>query len=264
MNEDNQKTQYNVKTSVFEGPLQVLLEMIENRKLFINEISLASVAEDYINYVKNLGSDTQEHISDVTGFVVVAATLILIKSRSLLPNLELAPEEETAIDDLEKRLRLYQKVQEIGGLLKTQFGKKILFVREESLDIGPVFTPDEQITLPGLAQALRDVISALPKKEILPEIAVRKVMSIEEMMNSLEERIQKSLSMSFSDFSRGAHDATPKEQKVHVIISFLALLELVRSGITEVIQNNQFDDMMITKQETQNIINGEDSGSEIA
>lgn len=240
---------YIAKTSVFEGPLEVLLEMIEKRKLFINEISLATVAEDYIAYIKNLNSDTERHMHDITSFIVVAATLILIKSRSLLPHLELAPEEEQAIDDLEKRLRLYQKVQELGGFIKAQFGKEIIKVRTESLDIGPVWSPDSAVTIETMVASLRDVLHALPKTEVLPEVSVKKVVSIEEMMSSLEDRITKAISMSFRDFSKVSGDHEPKEQKVHVIISFLAMLELVRSGLVDVMQNTQFDDMIITKQE---------------
>lgn len=248
---------YIAKTPVFEGPLEVLLEMIEKRKLFINEISLASVAEDYITYVKNISHETDKHIHDITSFVVVAATLILIKSRSLLPNLELAPDEEQAIDDLEKRLRLYQKVQELGGLIKIQFGKQIIGVRDEALDIGPVWSPDPKVTLDSMLASLRDVFHALPKVEVLPEVSVKKVVSIEEMMSSLEDRITNALQMSFRDFSKAPTSHEPKEKKVHVIVSFLAMLELVRNGLVDVIQNNQFDDMMITKQE-------EDTHSELS
>lgn len=240
---------YIAKTPVFEGPLEVLLEMIEKRKLFINEISLASVSEDYVLYVKSLGDNSNEKILDITGFISVAATLILIKSRSLLPNLILAPEEEQDIDILEKRLKLYQKVQEIGMILKDRFGVQTSFVRTESQDIGPVWSPDPQITLTSMLSSLHAVLQALPKKEILPEVSVKKVITIEEMMVSLEERIKTAVSTSFKAFTQNSA-IEPKEQKVNFIISFLALLELVRSGIADVVQNRQFDDMMITKQDS--------------
>jgi segregation and condensation protein A len=82
---------YVVKAGSFEGPLEVLLGLIEERKLFINEISLASVTNEYLSYVRSLGG---KNLPDATDFVVIAATLVLIKSRSLLPNLELTVDEK--------------------------------------------------------------------------------------------------------------------------------------------------------------------------
>ena len=70
---------YTIKTTGFEGPFGVLLSLIEERKLFINEISLAQVTEDFLNYVNNLG---KSHPDEISSFIVVTATLILIKSKS--------------------------------------------------------------------------------------------------------------------------------------------------------------------------------------
>jgi segregation and condensation protein A len=112
---------YVVKAGSFEGPLEVLLDLIEARKLFINEISLASVTNEYLSYVRTLGG---KNLPDATDFVVVAATLVLIKSRSLLPNLELTVDEKEKIIDLEARLKMYALVREIGEDIKTRFGKR--------------------------------------------------------------------------------------------------------------------------------------------
>ena len=79
---------YIVKAGTFEGPLELLLDLIEKRKLFINELSLSQVTEDYIAFIRN--PDQQTSISDMTYFLVIAATLVLIKSRSLLPQLSLS------------------------------------------------------------------------------------------------------------------------------------------------------------------------------
>ena len=99
------ESSYNVKTHIFEGPLDTLLSLIEKRKLFINDISLAQVADDYISYVRSL---TDFPLADSAHFVLIASTLVLIKSKSLLPNLSLTEEEQSNIDDLEDRLKHYQ------------------------------------------------------------------------------------------------------------------------------------------------------------
>ncbi len=236
-------TQYTVRAGQFEGPLELLLSLIESRKLFVNEISLAEVTNDYINHTKNLG---EMKMDDVTSFIMVAAALILIKSRSLLPNLELTTDEEEKIVDLEKRLRLYQIIKDAGNSLKSIFGTAPLHFSVPHIDSDPIWSPDPQITIPAMLQSIREVIARLPKKENLPEVAVKKVISLEEMIDNLTERIQEGMKMSFRSFSR-AGGGDQKEQKVHVIVSFLAMLELVRQGIIDVMQNSHFEDMHLEK-----------------
>ena len=107
------------KTPQYEGPYNLLLHLIEERKLFINDISLSQVTEDYLNYIngfKNLET------SQISSFVVVD-TLILIKSKSLLPNLDLSKEEEGSIKDLEDRLKLYDFYLKLSLNIKNNFGK---------------------------------------------------------------------------------------------------------------------------------------------
>src|SRR5665647_121039 len=94
-----------VKTSVYEGPLDLLLELIEKRKLLINDIALAAVTEEYIARINAM--DTLP-MGETAEFVALAATLLLIKSRSLLPLLNLTEEESKDIKELEYRLAVYQ------------------------------------------------------------------------------------------------------------------------------------------------------------
>src|SRR3990167_1170009 len=106
---------YQVKTPVYEGPFDLLLNLIESRKLFINEISLSEVTNDYVAYTRSI-SDGK--ISETTAFIVIAATLILIKSKSLLPNMTLTDDEKNQIGNLEDRLALYKLIQDIGPYIK--------------------------------------------------------------------------------------------------------------------------------------------------
>src|SRR5574343_317549 len=103
---------FQLKTESFEGPLELLLSLIEDKKLHVSEISLAQVTEEYLQYLGNFtevpGEQRVTTLSDRSQFVAVAATLILIKARSLLPTMELSDEETESIDDLTERLRLYQ------------------------------------------------------------------------------------------------------------------------------------------------------------
>lgn len=242
------ETIYKVKTASFEGPLDVLLSLIEKRKLFINEISLASITDDFLTYVRTLD---KKDVEAYTSFIAVAATLILIKSRSLIPNLELTPDEQDDIGALERRLELYQLIKEIGVDIETRFGKHIIFPRLDTKLETKVFAPDPQITPTSMLANIFDAIKLIPVPEPpKPEVLVLKVKSIEETINDLMDRVTKSFKMSFREFSGSQGFARGKEEKVGTIVSFLAMLELVRQGFMDASQDNEFGDISIEKSTT--------------
>jgi segregation and condensation protein A len=241
------KTQkFYIKTAAFEGPLDLLLTLIEKRKLLINDIALAKVTDDYITHV---GQFEQFPISDSANFILIASTLLLIKSKSLLPSLPLTEEEQGSIEDLEFRLKLYKRIKELSIGVQQRFGKQIIFSRQESRIAAPVFSPEPDLksaeNAPGqaattLLAALREVIKNLPQHEILPKAIVRQVISLEEMIESLTVRIKSGLRMSFREFAR-----IGKEEKVNIIVSFLAMLELVKQGVINVAQESRFRDIQM-------------------
>ncbi len=214
-----------VKTHVFEGPLDLLLDLVSKRKLFINDVSLAQVTDDFIRYIEE-----QEDfpISESAEFILVASTLMLIKSRSLLPMLELTQEEEESIHDLENRLEIYARVKELAGELRAIFGKQIIFEKEPRRNEVIIFSPDSKTDKENLLLSLERVIDSLPKKEFLPKVVVKKVISLEEMIEKLAERISKAGKLSFKDFKH--------KDKVSTIVGFLAMLELVKRGAIRVSQ----------------------------
>lgn len=241
---------YKAKVGNFEGPLGLLLSLIESRKLFINDVSLARVTDDFIGHLKNLQDlPSEKKIADISYFVLVAATLILIKSKSLLPDLSLTEDETESISNLEKRLKLYQIIKNASISIKENFGTEIIFAPEERNWNEPIFSPDPQITVKTMAEAIETVIFHLPKKEApLPEIEVAKAINISEVIESLTSRIQEAMNISFREFSQSHGAQNEKEARVHLIVSFLAMLELVREGIIDVIQNGTYEDMNIIKQ----------------
>ncbi|MBI5139734.1 segregation/condensation protein A [Candidatus Nomurabacteria bacterium] len=234
---------YKIKTGVFEGPFGLLLDLIEKRKLFINDLSLAEVTDDYLKHLNQMGVI---NVAEASNFIVVAATLILIKSKSLLPNLSLTEEEKGDIKSLEERLRLYEMFKKLSLNVKSNFGKQIIFAPLERKRNIVVFLPDEQITKASMMALVGDALGRVPKKTVLPEVEVRKVISIEEMIDKLTDRIKSSLRINFKDFSG---KIVSREDKVSVIVSFLAMLELVRQGILNALQENHGEDIIIEKQE---------------
>lgn len=238
------ESSYNVKTQVFEGPLELLLSLIEKRKLHINDITLAKVADDYIAHIKNL-EEKSGIISDLAQFILIASTLVLIKSKSLLPALTLSEEEEASIEELERRLEEYKKYKELSRHLREKFGKNIEYERLPPKEKTIVFTPDKYTTIVRIFETAKSLIASIPKAEHLPKAIVEKVVSLEEMIVSLTERVSKSIKMSFREFSNHG-----KTEKVNVIVSFLAMLELVKQGIINVRQDKHFHDI---EMETYNV-----------
>lgn len=228
---------YQIKTEVFEGPLELLLDMVEKRKLFINEISLATVADDYIAHLKQFEKMPVDFVSN---FLIVASTLILIKSKSLLPTLTLTEEETGDIDELERRLREYQKIRELSLHVKELFGKNISFPKIQTRNQTVVFTPSNEVTIQSIFSGIQEVILHFPKKITLPKVIVKKVISLEDMMDRLTTRITSSFKMSFREFA-----GVGKEEKVNIIVSFLAMLELVKQGMIAVTQSAHGDDIEI-------------------
>ena len=236
--------QFHIKKEVYEGPIEVLLELIEKRKFFVNDISLAEVTDDFIAYIQNRGM----HPEQVASFLSVAATLLLIKARSLLPNIELTTEESESISDLERRLALLAVVSEASKWLTNKYGKKISFEgvpRNSSV----VFAPDTSLPLEMLAVLVDGALVRVPPpKPKHPETKVFKTISISEVLGTLHDRIQKALSISFNDIIVNAPEGEEKQQKVYVIVSFLGMLELVRRGFVQAIQEEGFQDIKLSAQ----------------
>lgn len=226
---------FKIKTEVFEGPLDLLLSLVEKRKLFINDIALAKVTDDFISHIEQF---EKLPMGESAQFILVASTLLLIKSRSLLPSLTLTEEEQVDIHDLETRLKIYKRIKDASVNVKQLFGHEMIFPPSQERPVKPIFSPHESMNLLALAQSIRDVIKQLPKKETLPKAVVKKVISLEEMIDNLTERIQAGLRMSFKEFSAGH-----KHERVNVIVSFLAMLELVKQGTIHVSQDTTFGDI---------------------
>jgi segregation and condensation protein A len=233
-------TPVHVKTDVFEGPLELLLELIEKRKLLINDVSLASVCDEYIAHI---GSQESLPVGETAEFVALAATLLLIKSRSLLPTLELSSDESRDIKELEYRLALYQLIKDaargVAGRAKAPFLHEGNAPQPE-----PLFLFDTSITHDSLRAAAQTLIDGFPQIITLPKVAVKKIVSLEEMIEKMASRVSSAFRMSFKEFS-GMGKAIDPHIKHEVIVSFLALLELVKQGIIKANQGEHFSDIML-------------------
>ena len=231
---------FTIKTSAFEGPLDLLLSLVEKHKLFVNDVSLAQVTDDYISHVNRLGDYSLHNRAD---FITIASTLILIKAKSLLPTISLTEEEHGDIEDLEKRLKQLEIIRQASATLSRIFGKNILYERGELKQEIKVFVPSKEVETNEISAAILRLLVSLPKKQAeAPKIIVKKIISIEEMIDKLTVRIQSAVRMTFREFS-GNKGKMDRGQRVDVIVSFLAMLELVKQGIINARQENLFEDI---------------------
>ena len=237
---------YEVQTTVFQGPLDLLLHLIEKRKLHICDISLSKIVDDYINYLQDLKKFSIPSSAD---FILTASILMLIKSKSLLPTLDLSLEEEESIAELETRLKEYQKIKELSRHIQEKFGQRIIFARQPACQPVAIFSPSEDLTMANLRLAIKTVLQNLPRKILTPQAIIDKVISLEKVIENLTDRIKTSLQMSFQNFSGMNGGALSKQEKVGVVVSFLALLELVKQGIIAVNQECGFGEIDMRAQE---------------
>lgn len=239
---------FTIKTDSFEGPLELLLNLVESKKLFINEISLSKVSDDYLAHMRSLGA---RDLSEITSFLSIAATLILIKSRSLLPGFIVTKEEERDIKDLESRLSLLSMIREIGESLSASYGTTIIRLPPERELFTSVFAPDPKLTVEMLAAAAKDTLGRVPKEEVLPEVRVRKIISIDVMLTNLTERIASATRISFRQWQNTMVGEDKEAHKSNVIVSFLAMLELVRQGTLDALQHTDFEDIELKSVEAE-------------
>ena len=230
------KTGFHIQTESYQGPFELALELIEARKLLVNELALAQITDDFIAHVRMQESFPVE---ETANFIQIAATILLIKSKSLIPDLPLTEEEKEDVDDLTRRLAAYGKVRDAARELGRIFGLTPLLPAGERVP-DAFFAPSRDLSAAGLEEALERMLAARAEAEELPEARVRSTISIEEMMDRLAHRVQRALTLSFREFTGST------SQKPDVIVSFLALLELVKQGAVAAEQGEAHGDIKIS------------------
>ena len=228
-----------VKQEKFEGPLDLLLELIDKEKLSINEISLAKVADDYIAYVKSLEKINPEALAE---FLVVAAYLCLIKSRSLLPSLQISEEEEESLEELAKRLEEYKQIKELAAKIrKIAVEKNFIFSREGFIGIDPIFYPPPKLNTGILRDAFAAFLATLPQISKLAEEKIKKIISLESKIKEIQSLLSEKIENAFFAIVKGSRE------KVEIIVSFLAILELAKQKFVTLDQKKLFEDIVIKK-----------------
>jgi segregation and condensation protein A len=240
----------NIKLDIFEGPLDLLLHLIKNAEVDIYDIPIAEITDQYIAYLKAMEELDLEVASE---FLVMAATLIEIKSKMLLPRKKNTDDENSADEDprkeLVEKLVEYKKYKEFAQILKEiELGNIMYFKQPEIIDdIENKEVFFKNITVENLMIAFKKVIDAYENryttgKEIPQNISFDEY-RIEDKMESIKRLILKNKRLSFSQFFNTARS------KIEIIVTFLAMLELIKLKLIRAVQYRNFEDITIEGQE---------------
>jgi len=227
-----------IKTAQFEGPLDMLLQLIEEQKLSITDISLAHVTEQFLAYIRTPNNLRPQDLAD---WLIVAAKLLVIKSRVLVPTLELSAEEEQDATNLAWQLYQYKCYKEVAKYLKTLDAGKQGWGRDAVFAEKISFYPDPDTDAAALQGAMKYLAKTLEEIVSLPKKVLEEVVTISEKIEHLQKSIQEKVEVKLRDLVSGA------KSKTEVIVTFLALLEMVKQKILIVDQESIFADITIKK-----------------
>lgn len=232
-----------IKLEKFEGPLALLLKMIEGEELDITTISLVKIADEYVSYIKTSHDINPEEIAD---FLVVAAKLLLLKSRALLPYLY--PEEDEEVNDFAAQIKMYKEYLEatksITQLInenRRMFGRE--FNKQSWLNKEKSFSPPPSITSEALRMVFEDVLSKVKPVEKLGRSTIEDHINIEDKIAYIKNLVGKKINFYFSSFIKTAQSRT------EVIVGFLAILELMKQRDVIIDQIELFGEIEVKSKE---------------
>jgi segregation and condensation protein A len=227
---------YEIKLDIFEGPLDLLLYLIKKNEIDIYNIPIAIITEQYLEYI-----DVMKSLNlDVAGeYLVMAATLIHIKSKMLLPVHDDTEDEEDPREALARQLLEYQAFKEAALTLDTRniLGRDVFkreYDHEDEVDNERVL---EEMSLFELVEAFRKIIASIKSDELI-EIDIER-MSLSDKINEIMERLTIEKVITFSELLEHLND------KIQIIYTFLALLELVKLRLVKAYQSEPFGTIRI-------------------
>jgi segregation and condensation protein A len=229
--------QFELNTEKFAGPMDLLLSLIEDKKMEITEVSLAQVTDEFLKHIGDIKQTAPGILAD---FLVIAARLLLIKSRALLPTLELNPEDQEDIETFTKRLEIYKIFKDASKNLKNLFCQNQLFGREFLLDQNPIFYPPEKLTVEDLHKAFQGIWEEFQKLEEATTVEkIQKIVKIEEKIQDILKLMTIGINSSFSKM-------VDKKEKIDIIISFLAILHMFKDRLVAIEQEKEFGEISLS------------------
>lgn len=233
---------YPIQLPVFEGPLDLLLQLIEREELDITAVSLAQVTDQYLAIVEEMG---RRSLADLTAFLVVAARLVLIKSRVLLPGYRpRGGEEDEVAADLIRQLEVYRAYRAVAEeLARLEERGWRAYVRVTPPDGARPVPPAPSavlsgVTLEDLVRAAQDALRAHPAPAVGTVITPPRI-TVAEQMARIQDRLARMGRLCFQDLLREF------TRRAEIVITFLAVLELIKQEQVRVQQEELFGPIFI-------------------
>ncbi|OGH82142.1 MAG: hypothetical protein A3G08_02155 [Candidatus Magasanikbacteria bacterium RIFCSPLOWO2_12_FULL_47_9b] len=218
----------------FSGPLDLLLSLIQEKKMSVSDVALSRVTEQYMAFVEREKRLDPVQLAD---FLVVAAKLLLLKSQSLLPHF--FPEEQDE-QSLEEQLRLYQAFQKASkDVEKRWLDPRRSYSRIEPPRKPPGFVWPANVSPDSLARAMEAVLGRLKPLKALPIATIDRAISLKQKIMDIQTLLKAKKRLTFFDV------VGPEKHKTNMIVSFLALLELMKSESVLLRQEGIFNDIVI-------------------
>ncbi|EKD76117.1 MAG: ScpA/B protein [uncultured bacterium] len=235
---------YQIALEQYQGPLDVLLQLIEQEKLNITDISLADITESFLQHLDKVEELYPEELAD---FLVVATRLLYIKSRVLLPYL--IRDDDEPIVDLAEHLKIYKEFRDASLALEQRLSERAFAmprpVRAAQFE-AVEFAPPKRVTTEDLHDLYVGVVDRLETVIKIPQAAIRKAITLKEKITALYTVLRQHQRVQFSALISDSTD------RMNVVLTFLAILELVKQNSVSVEQTEQFSDILIVCQETTN------------
>ena len=221
----------------FSGPLQLLLELIENKELEITSVSLSKVTDDYLKELESRDVPSEE----LADFLTIAARLILIKSHALLSTIAL---QEGDADSLAAQLKLYKEFVAATEHVARLFGaQQISFAPARALvfETKREFLPAANANLSSLHLAFTSLMKRLEPFFALRHVSMQRVVSVEQRIKDIHHALKARAAMTFRDLTASA------SSKIEVVVSFLALLELMKQRLIRTVQSSAFGEIELKR-----------------
>lgn len=232
--------EYSVQLEVFEGPLDLLLRLIEKAELDITTISLARVTDQYLAYIRQLDEVHPDLLAD---FLVVAARLILIKSRALLPRPPMVDqeEEEDIGEDLVRQLEEYKRFKEAAQQLQSREEQGLrCYIRVAPPVVKPRGLAPGEVSLDDLMVALRRVLNKAPAAPLSTVVSPISI-SIDDKMRAVESAVATGRRVHFSSLLIDAGS------RIEIVVTFLAILELIKQAKLVARQDQAFGEIYLAQ-----------------
>ena len=234
---------YTVRLQDFEGPLDLLWQLIQDQKLDLNQIALAQVANEFLKLVLSAEEQEQITLDEMADFLIVAAKLIYLKSKIFAP--ANAPEDEdleSGVQELEMQMRIYQEYIAAGRKLAALWADERQSFAHDTLRFWSAgFYPPHNLGAEKLARALETLIVRLKPKVNLPQQVIRRIISLQQKIMEIQSRFGQQIKFKFSHFLQAEHGAE------EVVVTFLALLEMTRQNQVALTQTELLAEIEITK-----------------